>query len=173
MVLDLNNFVQIAYVVDDLDDAMLRWLDVAKCGPFFALRRITIEDFEYRGVRGHAHDISVAMAQAGPVMIELIQQHNDEPSAYRDSFPEGSSGLHHLCSFTQDFDGELERLRLGGYPVAHRGRFGDIRLAYVDTREALGFMIEYVDDSAEIRAMYATVAAAAVDWDGTNPIRSF
>lgn len=167
-----NKVVQIAYVVDDLDVSMGHWLQTGKTGPFFVNRHIAVEDFVYRGTKGFAHDISVGMAQAGEVMIELIQQHNPEPSAYRDVFPDGGNGFHHLYSFA-DFDSEMERLKAAGHAVAHSGRLGNIRFAYVDTREALGGMTECCDDVPELRALYATVAGAAENWDGSDPIRSF
>ena len=41
--------------------------------------------------------MSCAFAQAGPMQIELIEQHTDGPSVYRDMFPAGTGGFHHLC----------------------------------------------------------------------------
>ena len=176
MIVDVADIVQTAYVVNDLDAAMKQWLQTVRCGPFFVLREISFEGFRYRGAPGSLV-ISVAMAQAGSIQLELIQQHSDGPSAYRDSFPKGSSGLHHIGLFTNDFDQEMARLQALNCPLAHEAHFGDergnVRFGYVDTRAVLGCMLEYVEDRPLIREICATVANAARDWDGTNPMRPF
>jgi Glyoxalase/Bleomycin resistance protein/Dioxygenase superfamily len=176
MIVDVANINQAAYVVDDLDTAMEHWLKAAGCGPFFVIRKVSFEGFRYRGAPGSLV-ISVGMAQAGAIQIELIQQHSDGPSAYRDTFPNGGTGLHHIGLFTDEFDQEIERLRSLGSPLAHEAHFGDargrVRFGYIDTRAAIGCMLEYVEDKPLIREICATVANAARDWDGSNPIRSF
>ena len=56
-----------------------------------------------------AVDVQVAVAQAGPVQIELIQQHCDRPSVYRDLVDKGESGFHQLCTVTADYEGKIAR----------------------------------------------------------------
>ena len=51
----------------------------------------------YRGAESKL-DLQVAVAQAGPVQIELIEQFCDRPSVYRDLFGTGESGFHQICT---------------------------------------------------------------------------
>ena len=53
----------------------------------------------YRGTASGVN-VQVAIAQAGPVQIELIKQHCDRASVYRDLIEQGESGFHQLCTVT-------------------------------------------------------------------------
>jgi hypothetical protein len=170
MAREANDFFQAAWVVEDLDKSVQRWLTTTKVGPFFMIRHVKAEQILYRG-RPATLDFSTAIVQAGPIQIELIEQHNDGPSAYRDVFPQGREGFHHMCMMTHSFDSELERHRLEGSEVATQGVFGDMRFAYVDTRPRIGHMTEIIENRASIRDFFKIIADGAADWDGTDPIR--
>jgi Glyoxalase/Bleomycin resistance protein/Dioxygenase superfamily len=164
------SFFQVAWIVNDLEASMRRWLTTARCGPFFVVPHSKVERVLYRGAPATL-DFSTALAQAGPIQIELIEQHSDGPSAYRDVYAKGQEGFHHLCMMTHAFDADLERHRLEGSVVATQGAFGDMRFAYVDTRSRLGHMTEIIEDRASIRELFKMVADAAINWDGANPVR--
>ena len=57
-------------------------------GPFFLIDVAPVLDFTYRGQPSDAR-ISIALAQDGPMQIELIQPLDDAPSMYRDFFRAG------------------------------------------------------------------------------------
>ncbi len=166
-----SKFFQAAWIVNDLEKAIERWIETANVGPFYVIPHCAVEDYVYRGTPGTI-DFSGALAQSGPIQIELIQQHNDGPSAYRDTFAPGEEGFHHMCTFVDDFDAEIERLRGQNAALAHGGKFGDMRFAYLDTREAVGCMTEIIEDRATIREIFKMVSDAAVNWDGKDPIRT-
>jgi hypothetical protein len=165
-----TGLLQAAFVVNDLEEAAHRWISTARVGPFFIVPHAKVERVLYRGTPVTI-DFSTALAQAGPLQIELIEQHNDSPSAYRDVYAKGQEGFHHLCTFTNSFDADLERHRSEGSPTAVQGAFGDMRFAYVDTRTRLGHMTEIIEDRASIKAFFKMIADAAVDWNGADPIR--
>jgi hypothetical protein len=165
-----HDYFQVAWVVNDLEAAMRRWTETLNVGPFFVISHARIENVRYRGGPA-ALDISAGLAQAGPVQIELIEQHNEGPSAYRDSFAKGQEGFHHVCSFTSDFDAEVRHYAELDCPIATQGSFGDMRYCYIDTRARVGHMTEVIEDRASIRAIFKMVADAAVGWDGKDPIR--
>ncbi len=54
-------------------------------------------------------EFSTALAQAGDLHIELVEQHCDSPSVYRDIFPKGEEGFHHVAVIAEDFDAEIAR----------------------------------------------------------------
>jgi len=163
-------FFQVAWVVNDLEASIRRWIDTAGVGPFFVVPHSKVERVRYRGAPATL-DMSAGLAQAGPMQIELIQQHNDDPSAYRDMFPKGQEGFHHLCTMTDSFDADLDRYRSEGCTAVTEGAFGDMRFVYVDTRARLGHMTEIIEDRASIKKMFKLIADAAVDWRGDDPIR--
>lgn len=166
-----QQFFQAAWIVNDLEEAINRWVKTAQVGPFFVIPHSEVQDVRYRGGQSIDLDFSVALAQAGPIQIELIQQHNEGPSAYRDTYAAGQEGFHHMCGFVDDYDAEVERQARLGFPVAHAGWVGDMRFAYLDTRASLGFMTEIIEDRQYVRDLFKMVADAAVGWDGDEPVR--
>ena len=66
----------------------------------------------------------MALANSGPLQIELIQTRNDVPSMYRDFLQAGHTGLQHVAYWTEDFDADLARLHGAGLQAGdeRRGR---------------------------------------------------
>ncbi|MCV7065933.1 VOC family protein [Mycolicibacterium farcinogenes] len=117
-------------------------------------------------------DISCAIAQAGGVQIELIKQHGNAASPYRDVFAEGESGLHHICSFVDDVEAECRNYQGHGFEVVMNAVIaGETHVAYVDTRPMIGCMTELMGRQGLAVKMFEAAAAAAADWDGTDPVR--
>lgn len=165
------DYVQISWVVHDLHKAMEKWLAQTGTGPFFVMKEIRPDPVYYRGQPAELV-FNVAMAQAGPIQIELIEQINDGPSAYRDSFEKGQEGLHHLAVIAPEYEREMDIYRHLGFASATEGVFGDLRYSYVDTRTGpTGCMIEVIEETDGIKQLFRTVAEAAQNWDGKNPVR--
>lgn len=170
-----KQFWQLAWVVDDIDSAVRQWRRTAGIGPFFVGRHVgaIIGDAEYRGAP-FTVDMSCAIAQAGPVQIELIQQHGAAPSPYRDAVAEGTEGFHHICSFVEDVPAECRDYEQNGFDVVMTGSVGGSRVAYIDTRPMLGCMTEVMQPGGLVGQLNQAVAAAANGWDGTtDPVRDF
>ena len=159
------DIIQYAWVVPDLEAAARQWHAALGVGPFLVNRNLKLTDPRYRGQPAAAR-FSTAVAQSGDVQIELIEQHDDAPSAYRDTVPKGASGFHHVAFIEADFAAAVARLTDQGHAVAADGRFGDMRYAYVDTSATLGCMVEIVEDKPAIRAFFEAVRKAAARWDG-------
>ncbi len=163
-----QRIIQQAWVVPSIDAAAHAWHAATGIGPFLALRHVAVQRPRHRG-RPQRTDFSVAVAQAGDVQVELVEQHDATPSCYRDSVAPGATGFHHVAIMSADFEAELGRLTAGGAEIAADGVFGDLRFAYVDLRPALGCMVELVEDTPTIRAWFGRIRAAAEDWDGRGP----
>jgi len=165
-----NGVFQAAWVVADLEAAMRHWIENCGVGPFFVMENLQIEKMRYRG-QPHEINFSVALAQAGPTQIELIFQHDDLPSVYRDAIAMGQTGFHHVGVWAHDFDRELKAYVEQGFAVAFEGRSSGMRFAYVDTRRTLGSMVEILEENAAVRARFRDIADVAANWDGRDPIR--
>ncbi|MDF8335345.1 VOC family protein [Novosphingobium cyanobacteriorum] len=164
--------MQAAFIVDDVEAAARAWIASTGIGPFFMVPHIQLAEARYRGELAEGLDFSVALAQSGGVQVELIQQHCDRPSAYRDTIAKGQSGFHHFCIYTADYDATRQRYVDQGFAVAIDGKFGEMRFCYVDTAAALGCMIEIVEEDEAQTAAFIRIAEGAAGWDGrTDPIR--
>ncbi len=162
---------QNAWVVDDVEAACMQWVQQMGIGPFFVTEYTNqFSDVTYRGQPAEL-SMFVALAQAGPVQIELIQP-TVERCAYRDSVPKGATGFHHMCVWTHDIAQDTAYFERLGYPMANAGSAGPTQFAYYDTRPLMGCMLEVVTKHPAIEARFAEIAAAANGWDGANPIRS-
>ena len=162
---------QNAWVVDDVVAEANRWVEQFGVGPFFlADYEGRLNDVTYRGKPSEL-SMKVAIAQAGNVQIELIEPTTDAPCAYRDSVELGTIGFHHMCVWTHDIDADTAYFAGLGYEAATTGDAGRTRFAYYDTRALMGCMLEVVEFHPGIKERFDQIAAAAVDWDGTDPIR--
>jgi hypothetical protein len=163
--------VQIAYVVDDVWKAADSFAKRFGAGPFFVMEHITVTDVFYRG-EPSVFDHSSAYGQWGKVMVELFVQHNDDPTAVRQMYRQGETGLHHLAYFAEDFEGTARRLTELGFPQAQIAKTGRGNpFAFHDATAELGHMIELYEPLPGIVDFYAMVASAAESWDGSEPAR--
>jgi hypothetical protein len=151
---------------------MKHWTEVLGVGPFFYFERAPIQNFRYRcGPSGLI--VSIALANSGPLQVELIQQRNDAPSMYRDFLDAGHEGLQHIAYWTQQFDAEMERLSVSGYRVGQSGEAGgpDGRFVYLETEAHPGTVVEFSEISGPKGRFFEMIAMAAREWDGTQPVR--
>ncbi|HEY6428787.1 MAG TPA: VOC family protein [Acidimicrobiales bacterium] len=163
-------FFQLGHVVEEIVSAARRWSSTFRIGPFHVLpvvdQQLTHPDGEVRTVR-----VQVAVAQAGPVQIELIQQHCDTPSLYRDWSKGGTSAFHQVATVTSDYVGKKARFEALGHLVAAESLGGSFRVAYVDTVEEFGFYTEVVEYAPRLIEQLRSISATCATWDGSDPVR--
>jgi len=162
-------FFQLGFVVDDLVEAARSWARVHGVGPFHVLppRRTACT---YRGTDSEL-DMQIAVAQAGPVQIELLHQREEAPSIYRDLFPAGEGGFHQLCTVTRDYDGKRAHYEGLGHELVCEIVAGDQRVAHYDTVEDFGFFTEVVEHTDGFVEHVTAIARTCEAWDGTDPVR--
>src|SRR5262245_57823720 len=112
---------QIAFVVRDLDKALRYWTETLGVGPFFLLRDLVPDGYRYRGKPAPAPRITLALGYSGEFQVELIQQHDDKPSAYHDYLQSGREGFQHVSSWMTrpEYDAAVERILRSGVQLAH------------------------------------------------------
>jgi hypothetical protein len=163
-------FWQQAWVVTDLIAAAQRWVEVYGIGPFHVLPPQKLKA-HHRGGETE-FEMQLAIAQAGPVQIELIQQRDERPSIYRDFFAAGQSGPHHLCTLSYDYDRSLSHYRSLDYPVAMELSSPAGRVSYIDTTADFGLVTEVVEASEVFVRQLEAIARTCAQWDGvTDPVR--
>jgi hypothetical protein len=164
-----GSILQQSYLVNDIRAAAERFSRTLGIGPFVLLENLMLEHVLYRG-RPAEMVLSAALAQAGNIQIELIQQHSDGPSCYRDTYPDGQEGFHHVAFICGDFVAERARYEAMGCPTAMI--FGSIetRTCYMDARHLTGGMVELYSDYQGIRNLYRIVAERAAAWNGRDLI---
>ncbi|QGN54290.1 VOC family protein [Novosphingobium sp. Gsoil 351] len=164
---------QIAYFCADIEASARAHSASFGSGPFFLGRHVPLSWSEHRGVRVQ-HDHSSAYGQWGEVMVEFVQQHGTDPSAFHDLYPvdSGRLGLHHLAVWVDRLDEALSHFEDAGMPLAQLSETaGGTRYAFVDAAATHGHMIELYEPTPGLTGFYAMVADAARGWTGGNLLR--
>jgi hypothetical protein len=178
---------QIAFVVRDIDHAMQYWTQVLGIGPFFVKRRITFSEFVYRESSTASPTVTIALANSGYIQIELIQQHDDTPSIYKEFIDRGREGLQHVSSWmTRDHMIKRKQdLVSQGVSVAQECTIASsgVHLVYFDTNTSDGnagdwnagnggFIFEISDlmEPAHLERIQ-NIQNSAADWSGDDPVR--
>jgi hypothetical protein len=163
--------VQIAYHVPDPGAAAVRYARTFGWGPFFLMEHIPLASCLYRGRPG-TFDHTSAYGQAGDMMIELISQHGEAPSALRDMYAADETGVHHVAYFVPDLQSALASFRDRGLAVALEARTsGGVEFAMIDARSEVGHMLELYEARTGLQRFYDFVRRKAQGWDGSDPLR--
>ena len=163
---------QNGYVVRDIEAAMRYWVDTLGVGPWFYLERAPIERFVHRGEPSPI-EVSIALANSGPMQIELIQQRNDAPSGYLEFLDECGEGLQHVAYWTETFDETCAQAAGLGLEVLHSGQVNgpDGRFVYYETRGHPGTVLEVSEVSGAKGRFFDHIRRVSAEWDGAEAIR--
>src|SRR5277367_6191839 len=105
---------QVAFFVPDVTSAARRHATLFGSGPYFLAEHIPLCLCEYRGQPAEL-DHTSAYGQWGEVMIEMVQQNNPGPSVFRDLYPSGGQGMHHIALIVDDMRAVMREFNEAGY----------------------------------------------------------
>lgn len=168
----LGHVRQLGFVVRDLDESIDHWVTHVGVGPFFRADDLEPGSFVHRG-KSCAPRVSVAVANSGPMQIELIVPRCTTPTMWSEFLDSGRQGLQHVAYWTDDFARAHEAALAKGWRVAETGIISGGRLTYFEAPTPHGLAIELSEQSPDKDALFTAVRHAAESWDGTDPIRSF
>ena len=117
-------FMQTCWLVPDLAAAIDGWVRTAGVGPFFWFDDVGATEGRHRGQPADFPTSTAAIAYAGDLQIELVCQENDEPGIFRDLFPRGQYGLHHVAVISDDYETDRDAYLAGGAELAYEARIG-------------------------------------------------
>lgn len=150
--LDLSRIGQIGMVVRDLDAAMEGFWRTAGVGPWkvYTNSAPPLKCF-YRG-RPVAYRARVALAQSGPMVVELIQLLEGE-GVHREFLESGREGVEHLGIYVPDLEAALKPFLERGVKLLQSaeglGVKGDGSYAFLDTESTLGTLLELIQTPSE------------------------
>lgn len=124
---------QMGFVVPDVDASMRFYTDVLRIGQFTCARGFKAPDGWYRGNTAMP-ELTIAHAYTGRLFVELIQQHDNVPSVYKEFIDKHGYGLHHygIALALDDFDKTLEHYYNLGFENIFTDQLpGGVRIRYV------------------------------------------
>ncbi len=141
--LDLNGFIQIAIIVEDIDQARKEWAELLNV-PVPAIveqpkPQGSIPGLTYRGKEAsYGLKLAVINAPQG-FIIELHQMTDDCDSTFREFVRKHGYGVHHLGFKVGDRrDAVVEELEQRGYEMRTVGIYPDGSWTVADTEDVLG-----------------------------------
>ncbi|RYH05296.1 MAG: VOC family protein [Alphaproteobacteria bacterium] len=167
-----KDYIQLCWVVADLDRAIDGWLQSTGAGPFFVFGEVHFTQSSYRGRSMDIAPHRASIGYHGDMQIELIQPLDDSPGIWRDLVPFGKSGFHHVGLYCHDYEADRAALLDTGAEMAFEGLMMGARTCYVDTSPTLGFMTELVTANPIAEQVFATIRGASQGWDGSDPVRT-
>jgi len=166
----LGPVVQHGYIVADIDAEMARWSAEEGVGPWMVIRSVRLK-CEYLGMPSDPL-IDVALSyksgEEADLQIELIQQHNKEPSPYRAMIESGEYGLHHQAWMAEDISAAIATGQAAGLQLVCDIHAQDgARYAYLaDEQTGNACFIELLQSTWLLRAMMRQGQAASQRWQG-------
>ncbi|MDB5985026.1 MAG: hypothetical protein JWR16_79 [Nevskia sp.] len=157
---------QLAYVVDNLDASIQRWIDLHGVGPWTVYRNASMH--------GHFLDVettvklNVGLSYQHDLQIELIEPLGLAPSPYQDSSGRALLGMHHIAWHSDDLDRDLIEARARGLPSVFEAGNGAVRIAYLASRQQAGMLFEFIETTPQLLAGFAAGLQASRDWDGIS-----
>ena len=174
---------QLGFIVPDVDASMRFYAETMRIGPFTCGRGFKAPDGWYRG-SSEMPELTIAHAYSGRLFIELIQQHDDTPSVYKEHTDKYGFGLHHygIAVAPEDYDETLERYYSLGFEDIFTDRLpGDVRIRYIgpkgekeldEMKKAAGVCyLECVEVKPGEESFFSGMVEAAMNWDGTTLTR--
>jgi methylmalonyl-CoA/ethylmalonyl-CoA epimerase len=110
-------------------------------------------DYDLRG-RTVSCTLSLAFTRRGDMQIELVQPVAGE-GIHAEFLERHGSGMHHLGAIVDDLDATVGASVDAGFPAVMSADMGPVRIAYVDTFEALGLYLELIEDPDDM--LWATM----------------
>jgi Glyoxalase/Bleomycin resistance protein/Dioxygenase superfamily len=160
-------FMQICFVVADLDQAMRHFSDLFKAGPWFLLQELPahLDKTTYRGVSTPL-GARIALSYAGDMMYELVCPRPESRSIFTEWVDKHGYGLHHFGFGVSDFDSTLRALdTLGLERLATTTTARGVRIVMVGGGEPLGAIEEYIELLPSNRAFYRFMKLEAANRD--------
>lgn len=152
----------------DLEAAARRWSETCGIGPFFVANYTSdrFADVQYRGQSG-VLAMRTAICYAGHIQVELIEPAMDSHCCYRDTVPVGSEGFHHVCYWSTDLERDIAHYLQQGCSLANQARVkGGPQFAYVDATRQIGCMVELLEYSEPLAAVFERWRSRCASWQG-------
>ncbi len=159
-------FRQVAYLVDDLDASIRRWIAFSGVGPWTVYRNTRLQG-RYRGTETTV-DMHVGLSYQDDLQIELIQITSSTPSPYQDVRGRTLLGMHHLAWLSTNIDRDVALAEARGMSLAFSASNGAVRVAYMESPDEPGLLLEFIEAAPPVLEGFAAGSKAAREWDGSS-----
>jgi hypothetical protein len=167
-----RQYMQLCWVVPDLERAIDHWVKSTGAGPFFVFGGVHFDDGQYRGTASDIEECRASIGQLGDTQIELVQPTGDGRGIWSELAKPGTAVLHHAGLYCTDYDAERAAYSADGSVIAYEGLMMGARTCYIDTTATLGFFTELITANPIAEQVFGAIRSASEGWDGSDPIRT-
>ena len=160
----------ICYTVSSIEESVATIAGTFGGGPFFYMERSGFDEITSRGEPA-SWDHAGAWGWVGGGFVEVQEFRSANPPRLADILNTGPAAINHVAVVADEFEqagAELERL---GCEKILQTRSGLMEIDFFDARGLLGHPIELHKATDAFAHFFRQIRAAAVDWDGSNPLR--
>lgn len=157
---------QVAYIVDDVERSIRQWIQLTGVGPWMVFKNTTMRD-ECRGVPTTVK-MNVGLSYQAGMQIELIEVLSQTPSPYQDASGRPLIGMHHIAWHSRDIDADIASAKARGLSTAFAASNGAVRVAYMESAEAPGLLLELIEATVPVLDGFAAGLKASQEWDGSS-----
>lgn len=147
--MEFGEIQQVAYIVENLEDATHLWRHSERVSPFLICRDISpFTKGTFRDNPCGETTINVGFSYIGGMQLELIEVCSDEPSIYHEALEKFGQNVHHYAVHTREFAKTHRWALENGYAaVLESGIDGLARMSYLE-HEDHSFIIELIELNA-------------------------
>ena len=164
-------FVQLCYVVENLEQACAHFNTMFGIGPFIGGGNAVLDKHTYRGKEADPIILRGVFVQSGDLNIELVELVSTGPTAFNVMYSGRQYGVHHAAIFCDNYTETRDNFVSNDMALASEFEtdFG-AKICYIDARERIGHMLELYPENDIIRSMYERTRVEAENWDGSKLI---
>jgi len=145
-----HGVTQVAWVVEDLDEAVRRHHRLFGTGPWHYYRYDrSMLSMMRRDGKDVEFVLDTAVANAGPTRLEIVQPLQGDTIYHDFVRSHGYGGIHHFGLAVDNMREALDLARHAGFHVTMEGSGygldGDGHFAYLDTEPAFGIILELME----------------------------
>jgi Glyoxalase/Bleomycin resistance protein/Dioxygenase superfamily len=160
---------QFGFVIPDLDAAIAQWVDLG-VAPWLVVRDMPMEGCWYRGALSEPV-ISLAMSNSGDMQIELIQQHDETPSIYREFITATGGGFNQIAYWVEDVNAVRSAAISTGWSEVWRGDdSGPVQFSYLEHPDSPVPIVELSELNEATLSMNDTIRDTAAAWTPGQPV---
>jgi hypothetical protein len=165
---------QVAYMVDDIDEAMQKWHREHGIGPFLVTRNVTpLSNAYYRGEKAQTSHTNIAFAYVGDMQLEFIELIGETPGLYKEALDRKNYGVHHYAVLVDDFPTTYKYLLDEGYEaVIDSGVDGLARMSYMENADT-GIILEVIEWNPLTRPYFDGLEKMIKEADDSQLVHEF
>jgi hypothetical protein len=165
---------QVAYMVDDIDEAMNHWHEEYGVGPFLVTRgAVPLSNAYYRGWKAQTTRVNIAFAYVGEMQLELIELIGDTPGLYKEALDRQRYGVHHYAVLVDDFPGAYNWALDNGFDaVIDAGVDGLARMSYMENPDS-DLILEVIEWNSLTRPYFNVIEKMVKSADANTLVHEF